>query len=223
MELPQNLGRRVGILGGTFDPVHNGHLALAEAVKKSFELDSVLFVPAAQPPHKLSYHISLFEHRFAMLDLALKGRSSFIVTALEAKRQGPSFSIDTLRSLRNILGEAVELFFVIGMDAFAEIASWKEYSSLGNYANFVVAARPDQCRTKLAEIVGLSFAGYERTEQKSCWQCAGRTGKIYNFALPPVSVSSSQVRHEVLQGKVVDGLVPDAVQQYIADNGLYSI
>ncbi|HIJ78222.1 MAG: nicotinate-nucleotide adenylyltransferase [Desulfobulbaceae bacterium] len=221
MELPQNLGHRIGILGGTFDPVHNGHLALAEAVKKSFELNSVLFVPSAQPPHKLTYRISSFADRLAMLDLALRERSGFFISDLEAKRLGPSFSIDTLRSLRELLGESVELFFVIGMDAFAEIASWKEYTELVDYTHFVVAARPDQCRTKVAEIIKSSFAGYQRAADESCWQCAGRLGRIYDLFLTPVAVSSSHLRQEVALGHAVDALVPEGVGKFIAAKGLY--
>ena len=146
MELPHNLGRRVGILGGTFDPVHNGHLAIAEAVRQALALSGLLFIPAFLPPHKPTYTISPFVQRAAMLELAVVDRPGFFVSLLEAEREGPSYSIDTLRTLRQTLGEEVHLFFIIGMDAFAEIHTWKANRELLDQASFVVMGRPDHCQ-----------------------------------------------------------------------------
>ena len=132
------------MLGGTFDPVHTGHLAIADTAAAQFALDSVLFIPASLPPHKQDYTVSSFEDRAAMLESALSKRPGFFISRLEADRTGPSYSIDTLAELRQQLGNEVNLYFIIGMDAFAEIVTWKEYDRLLDFAHFIVVDRPDQ-------------------------------------------------------------------------------
>lgn len=220
MDLPGDIGRRVGILGGTFDPVHNGHLALGRAVRHDLNLDAVLFIPAFLPPHKYTHRITPFAHRVAMLRLAIEHEPSFIVSDLEAKRQGPSFSIDTLRTLRAVLAAETELFFMVGMDAFAEIATWKEYDRLLDHCHFVVVERPDQCGVSLADLVTRSFPGYQKTAA-GCWQAVGRPGRIHSVCFPPVAVSSTAIREDVAAGLDVASLLPSSVARYIAEHGLY--
>lgn len=216
-----HIGSQIGILGGTFDPVHTGHLAVAEETQKKFNLDSVLLIPAAQPPHKLDYIISSFEDRVAMLEEAIGARSDFLISRLEAERQGPSYSIDTLTELRNSLGERVQFFFIIGMDAFAEIASWKEYDRLLHFANLIVVDRPTQCMERLAEVVQQNFNSYDYDAQNGFWSAESVAGKIYPMAMEPVSVSSTQIRELVKKGESVKGLVTERVAKYIKENGLY--
>lgn len=221
MELPRNLGWRVGILGGTFDPVHNGHLAVAEAVRKALALSSILFVPAFLPPHKPTYAISPFAHRAAMLELAVADRSEFFVSRLEAERGGVSYSIDTLRTLHQTLGKEAQLFFIIGMDAFAEIHTWKANRHLLDYASFVVIGRPDHCRQSCGQTVAANFPGYTLAENHGCWQGEPGRGVIYPVAMAPVKVSSTEIREAVRQGSSIRALVPGAVADYIEAQGLY--
>ena len=221
MELPHNLGTRVGILGGTFDPVHNAHLAIAEAVRQAMALSGLLFVPAFLPPHKPTYAISAFHHRAAMLALAVADYPGFQVSRLEAEREGPSFSIDTLKALRVWLGPETELFFIIGMDAFAEIHTWKAYRQLLDYASFVVIGRPDHCRQSCGQTVLADFPGYAFAESLGCWQAEPRQGVIYPLAVPPMEVSSTRIREAVRQGRSISNLVPTAVADYIEAQGLY--
>lgn len=221
MELSQNLGKRVGILGGTFDPVHNGHLAIAEAVRQAMALSGILFVPAFLPPHKPTYAISAFPHRAAMLDLAVADRPGCFVSRLEAEREGPSYSIDTLRTLRQTLGQDVHLFFIIGMDAFAEIHTWKANRVLLEYASFVVIGRPDHCQHSCEQTVAANFPGYAFNEVTGCWQGKPGQGGIHPVAMPPVKVSSTEIREAVRQGRPISTLVPAAVASYIEAHGLY--
>lgn len=218
---PPNIGTQIGILGGTFDPVHVGHLAVAEEAQKKFNLDSVLFIPAAQPPHKLDYIISSFKDRVFMLEQAIASRSDFFISRLEAERQGPSYSIDTLTELRNFLGKRVRFYFIIGMDAFVEIASWKQYDRLLHFANFAVVDRPTQCLERLAEVVQRNFNSYTCDVKKEFWSAESVAGKIYPMAMEPVPVSSTQVRELVKKGEKVTRLVPEKVAEYIKEKGLY--
>ena len=221
VELPHNLGRRVGILGGTFDPVHHGHLAVAEAVRQGLALSSILFVPAFLPPHKPTYTISAFTHRAAMLELAVAGHPDFQLSRLEAEREGVSYSIDTLRTLHQTIGKEAQLFFIIGMDAFAEIYTWKAYRQLLNYASFVVIGRPDQCRQSCGQTVAIHFPGYTFAEGLGCWQGEPGRGAIYPVAMAPVKVSSTEIREEVRQRRSIRNRVPGAVADYIEAQGLY--
>jgi nicotinate-nucleotide adenylyltransferase len=221
VELSHNLGTRVGILGGTFDPVHNGHLAVAEAVRQALSLSSILFVPAFLPPHKPTYTISPFARRAAMLELAVANTPGFSVSRLEAERVGPSYSIDTLRTLAQSLGKQVHLFFIIGMDAFAEIHTWKAYRELLNYASFVVIGRPDHCQQSCGQTVAANFSGYTLNESQGCWRGESGQGGIYPVAMVPVKVSSTEIREAVRQGKEIVTLVPSAVADYIAAQSLY--
>jgi nicotinate-nucleotide adenylyltransferase len=221
VELPHNLGKRVGILGGTFDPVHHGHLAIAEAVHQALALSSILFIPAFLPPHKPTYAISAFAHRAAMLDLAVAGHPGFFVSRLEAEREGISYSIDTLRTLRQVLGKDVQLFFITGMDAFAEIHTWKANRELLNHASFVVIGRPDHCQHSCGQTVATNFPGYSFVETLGSWQGEPGQGAIYPVAMAPMQVSSTGIREALRQGRSVRNLVPAAVADYIEAHGLY--
>ncbi len=221
MDLPARLGRRLGILGGTFDPVHNGHLALAQAVREALALDALLFVPAFLPPHKLGYPITPFGDRLAMLALALEGRPDFHLCDLEGKRQGPSYSIDTLRALRRTVPPVTALYFLIGMDAFAEIASWKQYQHLLDQAHFVVVGRPDLCPLSCRQSVAANFPAYGEDPSSGVFR-GPQAGTIIPLAVPPQAVSSTGVRARVAAGEPIDDLVPERVAKYISGHGLYA-
>lgn len=220
MDIPTDLGKRIGILGGTFDPVHNAHLALAETVKEQFQLDTVLFIPASLPPHKQKVSTS-FDHRTKMLQLALEGRDGFRVTKLESMRTGPSFSIDTLRVLRKSMGDDVRFFFIIGMDAFFEIATWKEYSQLPMYANLVVVDRPGNVHGNFSDIIQRDFPAFRRDVSELIWSAPGAPGKIIFFKMTPLAISSTRIREQAGYGSSIFNDLPDAVGQYIKEHGLY--
>jgi nicotinate-nucleotide adenylyltransferase len=221
VEFPHNPGVRVGILGGTFDPVHNGHLAVAAAVLRALDLSSILFVPAYLPPHKPNYAISAFPHRAAMLELAVADHPAFYVSLLEAEREGPSYSIDTLRTLAQVFGKDVRLFFIIGMDAFSEVHTWKEQDELLDHASFVVVGRPDHCQRSCAQTVAASFPGHLFVDSLGGWQGKDGQGAIYPVDMPPVNISSTEIRKAVSEGRPIRDRVPAAVADYIEVHGLY--
>ncbi len=221
MDISGNIGKRIGILGGTFDPVHDAHLALTDAVKKEFQLDAVLFIPAALPPHKQQV-TTPFEHRAAMIECALNGRTGYYLSKLEGCRPGPSFSIDTLRTLRNFFGEEVLFFFIIGMDAFAEIATWREYRQFPLYVSFVVVNRPGTCKEIIAEVVRRDFPEFSREGCTDVWSAQKISGKIIFFNLPSMPISSTGIRENVgTKGAGLLEQVPEKVKSYIAKHGLY--
>jgi len=220
MELPEGLGQRIGILGGTFDPVHNGHLAIAAKAKADFALDSFLFIPAHQPPHKPDYIISSFEDRVAMLECAISRESGFFVSRLEAARPGPSYSIDTITFLRQQVGSKIKLFFTIGMDSFAEIMTWKNYEGLLQLADFIVADRPGQSMAAMAAIIKQYFPHHHYDDGRKAWVAASDYGMIYPMQIS-VPVSATEIRIRVREGKPIDDLVPASVSLYIMKHNLY--
>lgn len=221
MNLPDNIGKRIGIFGGTFDPVHNGHIAAASSVKQGLALDSILFIPAANPPHKPDQVFSAFNDRVAMLNCSVEGQRGFFVSEIESERPEPSFTIDTLGILQNRLAPSVAFYFIIGFDAFTEIATWKEYDKLLNYTNLVVIDRPAISEKYLDEIMENCFSGFLYDVEQSFWHKKGVHGKIYHVKIKPVSVSSTQVRELVHNGETIEDLVPQCVHQYIVMHKLY--
>ena len=178
MNLPDKRGKRIGILGGTFDPVHNGHLSAASAVKQKLDLDSILFIPAANPPHKPDQVFSAFNDRVAMLNCSVKGQHGFFVSEVESERSEFSFTIDTLGILQKRLSQGVIFYFIIGFDAFTEIATWKEYDKLLNYTNLVVIDRPAIAEKYFDEIMGNFFPEFQHNDEQSMWQKKGVNGQI---------------------------------------------
>lgn len=216
-------GKRIGILGGTFDPVHIGHLAVAEEVLEEMGLDCIWFVPAAQPPHKPEYGISPFVDRIAMLETAVGLRPDFVISLLESELPAPSYTIDTLKELRRRLAGDTELFFIIGLDAFAEIATWKSYDVLLEQACFVVITRPSHDPATLEYIMASCFAGYVFDSGTGTWTAGedSDSGRIYVINMKPRDVSSTKIRGLVREDRPVRGLVPRGVEDYIRDKGLY--
>ncbi len=220
MDLPRELGARIGVLGGTFDPVHNGHLAVADAALAGLALDRLLLIPAAMPPHKQSLPVTPFNHRLAMLRLAAAGRPGLLVSDLEAGRLGPSFSVDTLLALRGHFGEGVTLFFLVGIDAFAEIASWHRYSELPRLAELVVVDRPDAAPLRCGDAVRRQFPAYSRRGGESPWR-GPVGGVIRTLTMTPVAVSSTLVREVAAGNASLASLVPSKVADYIRHHSLY--
>ena len=213
-------GRRIGVLGGTFDPVHNGHLAIAGHVLKLLHLDSILFIPAARPPHKGHLHLTPFSHRLAMLRCAVKEEPRYFVSAMEEQREGPSYSVDTLQDLRESLDPDVRLFFIIGMDAFVEIDTWKDYHLIPGLADLVVIDRPDYPLGLAGSTVD-KLGEYNFDSADSAWVASDHSGMIFGVGMSPVDVSSTMVRERLGASLEVTNYLPEAVAEYIIREGLF--
>lgn len=197
--------KRLGILGGTFNPVHNGHLHMADVAKERLRLDEVWFVPCARPPHKTSEALASARHRLAMLRLALARRKAYRICDMEIRRGGTSYTVDTLRALR-ALYPRTRLFFIIGADSLLELHTWRNVEELLSQCTFVTVARP----------------GYPIRERDILLP-AQWTRKLRRYILrtPGVNVSSTDVRRRAAAGLPLRGLVPAPVERYIRSNGLY--
>ncbi len=210
---------RVGLLGGTFNPIHYGHLHIAEEILHVCELEEVWFVPTCRPPHKSLAEGVSFADRLAMVRLAIAGNPAFKACAIEGERGGVSYSVDTLRLLSQRHPEH-EFYFIMGLDSFQEISLWKDYARLFEFAHIVVAARPGVVGS-IVDFLPVAIADrfcYDADFKKM--QCD--TG----FSLIPVThtcrdISSTAVRHELAQTRSAADLVPDNVVEYIKAHGLY--
>jgi len=193
---------RLGIMGGTFDPIHYGHLAAAEEARVAFGLDRVTFIPCRQPPHKKDYPVTDPEHRYAMTVTATCANPHFVASRIELERPGPSYTLDTLRALRDAHPQA-ELYFVTGADAVRELLTWREPQQLVALCRLVAVTRP-----------GYDLAGLERD--------LGELARgVAPLEAPGVNISSTQIRERVAQGRSIKYLTPAAVETYIAKHGLY--
>jgi nicotinate-nucleotide adenylyltransferase len=213
---------RFGILGGTFDPIHLGHCRLAEETGEDLKLERVFLIPAAAPPHKERKPITSFQHRLEMVRIAAQGSPLLEALDLEGRRLGLSYSIETLRELHEGFKPDPEIFFILGMDAFLEIDTWKEYERLFDYAHFVVIDRPGFGLEGLEPFL-LSLGVHFRKEGEggpfvapSGYTIAGRKATL-------MDISSTMIREKASAGKSFRFLVPEAVRSYITENGLYGI
>lgn len=211
--------KRIGVLGGTFDPLHVGHLRAAEVVRDALSLDRVLFVPANKPPHKSVPRLTEAGHRLRMVERGLEGEETFAVSRVEIDREGPSYTIDTLAELSR--GTDSRFFFVTGTDAFVEIRTWKRWHELLSSYSFVVHERPgfpiDEAQ---AAVPGeLRDRIVEDSEGGFATESAG--ARIFLVRRPMLDVSSTEIRRSVRAGRSIRFLVPDAVEVYIRENRLY--
>jgi nicotinate-nucleotide adenylyltransferase len=199
---PSDRRARLGVMGGTFDPVHHGHLVAASEVQSMFDLDEVVFVPTGEPWQKAGStrdEVSPKEHRYLMTVIATASNPRFTVSRVDVDRPGPTFTIDTLRDLREQRGEHVELFFITGADALAQILTWKDADTLFELAHFVGVTRP-----------GHALSGDGLPQQR-----------VSLLEVPAMAISSTDCRARVHSGEPVWYLVPDGVVQYIGKHGLY--
>jgi nicotinate-nucleotide adenylyltransferase len=209
--------RKIGLLGGTFDPIHYGHLQLAESALVECKLDKVVFIPSAQPPHKNGAVITSFRHRLAMLTLAGQGINGFECNAIEGELAKPSYTIDTLRELLKHYKSDCQLYFMIGTDAFLDILTWKSPQKLLHSVNFILSRRKGYKGAQLSDL--LKKLGY--TSSDGSWY--GNDGKkdIYILEKIPEDISSSEIRTKIRQGESVQGLLPKLVIEYIQKHKLY--
>jgi nicotinate-nucleotide adenylyltransferase len=199
---------RLGVLGGTFDPIHNGHLAAADAAQQSLSLDAITLIPSRVPPHRQDPVGASAEHRYAMAALAAAGRPRWSASRIEIDRHGPSYTYDTLVELDRQLGAGSKFFFILGADAFAEIDTWSRYPAVLDLAHFVVVSRPGITLDSLRERVPSAFARKE-------------TRVILVEAATP-DISSTAIRRRVRAGQSLTGWVPDPVADYISMHRLYA-
>lgn len=210
--------RRLGILGGTFDPIHRGHLDLGRAAQAALELTDMLVVTANIPPHRPQPSASSY-HRFAMTALAVAGLDGWRASDLELRIGAQSFTTDTLKELHQQGPPVSALFFVIGADAFAEIESWKDYPGILDCAHFAVVSRPSFAVEALPRLLP-RLAG--RMAQQPFEALAQLRPMIFLIDAPTSDVSSTAIRRRRASGESIEGLVPPAVQQHIEQHGLYT-
>ncbi|MCK4547589.1 MAG: nicotinate-nucleotide adenylyltransferase [Candidatus Eisenbacteria sp.] len=192
---------RIGILGGTFDPIHMGHLIAAEGVKTEIHLDRVIFLPAARSPHKDAAGISEAERRLDMVRMAVEDNPAFEVSDLEIRRGGTSYTIETIREMKTRLGESVDLFFLMGEDSLLEITTWKDYELLLEECTVVVFRRPGVDLGRMDDEI---------------------LRRIRMVPTCEIDVASRDIRERVREGYSIRYLVPPAVEAYIHLENLYS-
>jgi nicotinate-nucleotide adenylyltransferase len=200
----------LGILGGTFDPIHNGHLAAAAAAQQALGLDAVTLIPSHIPPHRRDPVGATGEQRYDMAVLAAADRPGWSASRIEIDRQGASYTYDTLVELRRTISVGAQYFFILGADAFAEIDTWSRYPAVLDLAHFVVVSRPGITLDSLRERVPSAFSH----------RPSGDTRVILVEANTP-DISSTDIRRRVRAGHSLSGLVPDAVAGYISTHRLY--
>ena len=215
------LNLRLGIFGGTFDPVHLGHLQIAKIALQLATLDQVHFVTSVNPPHKSEKTHANFLDRHAMVALAVQGQKHFVPSSIEAGRPGKSYSIDTIHYFRRYAGATGKLFFIIGSDAFLEITSWKDYEQFPSLCNFLVFARPGFTTNELGHPFYKNFSWRPLTRG----HVSGRKGPLdhgmYLVRSYSSPISSTGIRQKVQQGRSIIRFVPKGVQEYIEKVGLY--
>jgi nicotinate-nucleotide adenylyltransferase len=206
----------LGVLGGTFDPIHNGHIAAGDAAQRALGLDAITLVPSRIPPHRQDPVGASGEHRYAMASLAAAARPGWTATRIELDREGPSYTYDTLVELRKDIRlkpdttGSTQIFFILGADAFAEIDTWSRYPAVLDLANFVVVSRPgitlDSVRERASSAFRLRPSG---------------TTRVILLDVNTPDVSSTEIRQRIRAGDSLAGLVPDPVAAYIHAHRLY--
>ena len=196
-----------GVLGGTFDPVHNGHLAIAGEVAARLAMDEILFVPAGQPQLRTGGPVSAGEHRVQMIRLAINGKTHYRLSTVEVERAGPSYTVDTIARLRSQLKDEDGLSFVLGWDSLAELPRWREPARLVSMCRLVAVPRPGVTLPDLHSLEVL---------------VPGITNSVILLKAPRVDISASEIRRRVAQGLPISHLVPEPVADYIREQGLYA-
>jgi nicotinate-nucleotide adenylyltransferase len=213
-------GRRIGLFGGTFNPIHLGHLRGAEEIRESFRLEQVIFIPAAIPPHKIVEGVVDPRPRLEMVKLATLTNPFFSVSDVELERSGTSYSVETLRCFHERHPDFL-FFFILGMDAFAEIETWKEYQNLFSLCNFIVMARPGSVRVSLSSQIPEALAPLLRYDPEGRFWFHESGHTLHFKEIPFLDISSTRIRELIEKGKSVKYLVPPDVEAYIQTHGLY--
>jgi len=197
--------QRLGVLGGTFDPIHHGHLVAAQEARHQLGLDLVLFVPAGNPPHKPARPISAAAHRLRMVELATAGRSDFALSRVDVDRPGPCYTVETLALLREEWGSTPTFFFIEGADSLAEITTWYRPHLLIQLSELAVVRRP----------------GVELDLDRLEIELPGLGERLHWVQMPQLEISSSELRARVRDGRPISYLLPESVEAYVREHGLY--
>lgn len=198
---------KIGIMGGTFDPIHYGHLLAAEVARTEFNLDKVIFVPAGKPPHKQQQKITDSEHRYRMTVLATSSNPGFEVSRLEVDKEELAYSIDTVKDFKRIYGKDSVIYFITGADAVLELLTWYKIQELLTLCKFIAVTRPGFDKSEMEQMIGEVASKYN--------------GEIACIEAPLLEISSTDIRERIKAGKSVKYLLPEAVEEYIAENRLY--
>lgn len=218
---------RIGIFGGTFNPIHRGHLQIAQDVRKALDLDRIVFVPSGTPPHKRRGEVVPAHHRLEMVRLAVAPYPEFEVSTVEVDRKGPSYSVDTVRLLQHAEGGLAEWFFILGLDAFLDILSWKDPHRLFHLCHFVVTSRPDCHFVSLHRLhlpVRWSWADLEALDhcrQTQITYPLTEQTQLFLLKVTACPVRATWLREELRRGHLPKEWLPEAVQSYIMTHGLY--
>lgn len=196
------------ILGGTFDPIHLGHIKTAKSILALTSVEKILFIPLGNPPHKDENNVSSAYHRLNMLNLAVEGEKDFLISTMEIERNGKTYTIDTIKELKKLLGNAIKFFFIIGTDELLLINTWKNYEELLKICSFIAVKRPGYKDKLLEDAVAFLTKNYD--------------ANIRIVEIPPVDVSSSEIRKNIKNGISIKGLIDEKVLNYIKENNLYN-
>jgi nicotinate-nucleotide adenylyltransferase len=213
-------GSRVGLFGGSFNPIHLGHLRSAEEIREAFQLARIYFIPAARPPHKSNVELAPAHHRLHMVELALADNHLFSASAVELERAGTSYSVDTIRHFLAVLQPA-SLVFVVGLDAFRELHTWKEYTTIPELCDLIVTSRPGIPTPHPEELLPIALQGvfcYD-AQANTYHHASGHTLVLHQ--IEGLNIAASTIRSKVREGKSVRYLVPPAVAAYIIEHTLY--
>lgn len=195
------------IMGGTFDPIHFGHLAAAETVKEELHCDKVIFIPSGNPPHKKMRTLTDAKHRFTMTAMAVSSNPNFEVSNIEIGRNGYTYTLDTVKQLLDYYNNNVELIFITGADAILEVETWYKVEELLKLCSFVAVTRPGYEKSKL--------------EQKLHYLQSKYNSRLYSIDVPGLNISSTDIRKRVKEGRSIKYLVPEEIEQYIYKYELY--
>lgn len=205
MESDTKTMRKIGIMGGTFDPIHLGHLTVAELARSTFALEKVIFVPAYCPPHKAMGDITAAEHRYAMVSKAIAGHSHFEASRIEIGCNCPTYAGDTIRAFKEAYGNESEIYFITGLDAVLTILNWDKSKTYPGLCHFIAATRPGYQKAEIEKRIPHNFQPYVTIIEE-----------------PVLAISSTEIRNRVRTNQPIDDMIPKAVRDYIYTWGLYS-
>jgi len=213
---------RIGLLGGTFNPVHKGHMRAAAEVRRMFALHKILFIPSFIPPHKQTAEIASPEDRFAMVEAAVRGNPHYVASPVEIEAKEKSYSIITLNKVKNIYHGAW-VFFILGIDAFLEIETWKSYQEVLGQCHFIVTSRPGFLLEDARSVLPRKYGGqiFELEESEPVGEKMIRSFRIFLVSIKALDISSTEIRTRIKKGQSVKGFLPEAVEVYIKKKKLY--
>jgi nicotinate-nucleotide adenylyltransferase len=219
-------GRRIGLFGGTFDPIHLGHLAVARAAEQRFRLNQVIFIPVGHPPHKPATDLPPYEHRFGMVALACAGHPRFVTSLAESGYDGAEprvcYSVDTVRLFREQFKEPGDrLYFILGADSFLDLPDWKDYDTLLDLCDFIVASRPGFRTDALRQVIPSRLLPTEPSASADSLAIPLLQTTVHLLDSVKSRVSATEVRRRLEQGRSIRGLVPPRVEEYIIKQALY--